>query len=275
MRTSFHTAFLTDLPVLDAMAAVLDSGYDAVELNAETLPWAVPHIAPGTEAATLRAIRRVGPVSAISAHRAGLAAIDDALRTEAIEWTLALARAAHDLECRVVHVIPGDEAEGSMLGMAGGPGDLDRFGQSLRHLVEATAPLGITLALEPIVNQLVSTTEQMLAIASAVPGLHVSFDPSHLQVTTHDVSDAARRLGPLVSNAAIKDAVGTPQDFRFLAPGDGDVDFVAMLTALDEAGFDGYVSVEHEAHVFGDARQVPAVLADSLRALRSYLAALP
>jgi sugar phosphate isomerase/epimerase len=162
-----------------------------------------------------------------------------------------------------------------MLGMAGGPGDLDRFGQSLRHLVEATAPLGITLALEPIVNQLVSTTEQMLAIASAVPGLHVSFDPSHLQVTTHDVSDAARRLGPLVSNAAIKDAVGTPQDFKFLAPGDGEVDFVDMLTTLDEAGFDGYVSVEHEAHVFGDARQVPAVLADSLAALRSYLAALP
>jgi sugar phosphate isomerase/epimerase len=274
MRTSFHTAFLTDLPVLDAMAAVLDAGYDAVELNAESLPWAVPHISPETGEDTLRAIRRVGPVSAISAHRAGLAATDDALRTEAVEWTLTLARAAHDLECGVLHVIPGDEAEGSMLGMAGGPGDLDQFRASLRHLVEAAAPLGITVALEPIVNQLVSTTDQMLSIARAVPGLHVSFDPSHLQVTTHDVTDAAHRLGPIVSNAAIKDAVGTRQDFKFLAPGHGEVDFVAMLAALADAGFDGYVSVEHEAHVFGDERKMPAVLTDSLLALRGYLDAL-
>jgi sugar phosphate isomerase/epimerase len=274
MRTSFHTAFLTDLSVLEAMDAVLSTGYDGVELNAETLPWAVPHISPETDAATLRAIKGVGPVSAISAHRAGLAATDDALRTEAVEWTLALARAAHELECGVLHVIPGDEAEGSMLGMAGGPSDLGAFSRSLSRLVEATAPLGLTLSLEPIVNQLVSTTDQMLALAADVPGLRVSFDPSHLQVTTHDVTDAAQRLGPIVANAAIKDAVGTPEDFKFLAPGDGEVDFVAMLSALAGAGFDGYVSVEHEAHVFGDDRGVPAVLEDSLAALRGYLVAL-
>lgn len=274
MKTSFHTAFLTDLPVLDAMRAVLDSGYDAVELNAETLPWAEPHLRPDTSAEEVRQIRALGPVSAVSAHRAGLAAADDAQRREAIDWTVALARHAHDLECPVLHVIPGDEEEGSQLGMAGGPGDRAAFVSSLRELVERIAPLGIQVGLEPIVNQLVSTTDDMLGLARDVDGLLVSFDPSHLHVTTHDVTDAARRLGPIVSNAAMKDARGVPADFAFLAPGDGEVDFVAMLRELRAQGFDGYVSVEHEAHVFGDPRGVQDVLDDSLRALTATLAAL-
>lgn len=273
MKTSFHTAFLTDLSVLDAMAAVLDAGYDAVELNAETLPWAEPHIRPGTSEAELRDIKATGPVSAISAHRAGLAATDDTVRREAIEWTIALARHGHVLECPVIHVIPGDEAEGSQLGVAGGPGDRDAFVESLRDLVQRVTPLGLRLSLEPIVNQLVSTTDEMLAMASDVDGLQVSFDPSHLHVTTHDVTDAARRLGPIVCNAAVKDARGIPTDFAFLAPGDGEIDFAAMLQELQSQGFDGYVSVEHEAHVFGDTRGVRAVLDDSLRAVTDALAA--
>ena len=44
--------------------------------------------------------------------------------------------------------------------------------------------------------------------------------------------------------------------------GSGDIDFPAMIHALAEAGFDGYLVVEHEAHVFVDKRGPAAVLAD-------------
>jgi hypothetical protein len=41
----------------------------------------------------------------------------------------------------------------------------------------------------------------------------VSFDPSHLEVTAHNVSDAAKRLGDCTLIAAVKDAKGEAHVF--------------------------------------------------------------
>jgi len=263
MRTSFHTAFLSEFPVLEAVSRVLGEGYDEVELNAETLPTARPHVGPDTAQDLRRQLARTGPYSSIAAHRAGLASPDEALRQEAVAWTVGCARLAADIGCPLIHVIPGDEAEGSLLGVAGGPGDLPSFTKALAEVVDACGPLGVGLSLEPIVNQLVSTTDEVADLLVAVPGLGVSFDASHLQVTTHDVTGAAHRLGGRVRNAALKDAVGTPDDFAFVALGEGEIDFAAMVQALEQEGFDGALSVEHEAHLFGDTRPPLQVLAES------------
>lgn len=273
MRTSFHTATLHRLPVLAAVDAVTTAGYDAVELNAETLPWAGPHVGPETPPDVRASLRATGVVGSIAAHRAGLASPDPDTRTEAVHWTVGCIELAGDIGAPIIHVIPGDQPDvGDGLGIAAEPGDLEAFVTSLTEIVTAGARLGVVVALEPIVNQLVSTTDQALEILERVPGLKISFDPSHLQVTTHDVIDAARRLGPYVAIAAIKDAVGVPADFKFLAPGEGDIDFAGMLTELRDAGFDGDVVVEHEAHLFGDQRGPQAVLDDSLAAARGFRA---
>lgn len=270
MKTSFHTATLHALPVLEAVDVLLAAGYDAVELNAEALPWAAPHVGPETPAGVREALRATQAVSSIAAHRAGLASPVESDRREAVDWTIACVALAVDVGAAVVHVIPGDQPDlGNGLGAVGDPGDLDCFVASLRTVVEAAAGTGVTVALEPIVNQLVSTTDEALEVLGRVPGLAISFDPSHLEVTTHDVADAARRLGPHVAIAAIKDAVGEPDDFRFLAQGDGVIDFAEMVATLRAAGFDGALVVEHEAHLFGDPREADAVVRDSLAGARS------
>ena len=263
MRSSYHTAYLSEYPVLEAVARVLDAGYDEVELNAETLPTAQPHVGPDTASEVRRALAATGPYSSIAAHRAGLASPDDALRRAAVQWTIGCGQLAADVGCDLIHVIPGDEAEGSLLGVAGGPGDLPSFVQSLDEVVTACEPLGVRVSLEPIVNQLVSDTDGAENVLRQVPGLGISFDPSHLQVTTHDVTGAAKRLGARVYNAALKDGVGSSNDFTFPGLGEGDIDFVAMLRALRDEGFDGAVSVEHEAHLFGDTRPPLQVLEES------------
>lgn len=269
MKTSFHTATLHELDVLDAVDALHWAGYDQVELNAEALPWAEPHVGPDTPADVRKALREKGGISSIAAHREGLAAPTEANRRQAIEWTVGVAQLAADIGVDLIHVIPGDQPDvGTGLGAIGEPGDLDSFVSSLIEVVERSQALGVTVALEPIVNQLVSTTDEALAVLDRVPGLKISFDPSHLEVTTHDVADAARRLGPYTAIAAIKDATGKPDDFKFLAQGDGDINFEEMVALLREAGFDGALVVEHEAHLFGDERLPAAVVADSLAGAR-------
>ncbi|MFY0409763.1 sugar phosphate isomerase/epimerase family protein [Solicola sp. PLA-1-18] len=270
MRTSFHTATLHELPVLDAVQALLYAGYDAVELNAETLPWAAPHVGPDTPIDVRQQLRATGAISSIAAHRPGLASMNDDERREAIDWTVGCIQLASDVRAPVVHVIPGDQPDlGTGLGVASEPGNLHAFVASLREIVDAADGTGVVVALEPIVNQLVSTTDQTLAILEAVPGLKVSFDPSHLQVTTHDVHDAALRLGPHTVIAAIKDARGEPTDFAFLAQGRGEIDFLDMVDTLRASGFDGALVVEHEAHLFGDTRSPDQVVRESLPGARA------
>lgn len=272
MRSSFHTGFLTDLPVLDAIARVTGAGFDAVELNAEALPWAQPHISPQTPLSEIDKIARTGAVGSIAAHREGLASPDPRRRTEAVQWTVSLVKIAVDLGATSIHMIPGDEAAGSKLGAAGSPGEYTGFIESLASVVEQTGDLRMKIALEPIVNQLISTTSGALDVLRDVPGLGISFDPSHLHVTTHDVTDAAERLGERTMIAALKDATGQPDDFAFVQLGTGDIDFVSMVTGLRNTGFDGDLVVEHESHLFGDQRGIPQVLDESHAFVRDVIA---
>lgn len=270
MRLSFHTGLLSGTPVLDAIRQVQDAGFDGVELNSETLPWAQPHLLPDTPRSVIDQIGATGAVTSIAAHREGLANPDPQRRAEAIAWTVDLAKISVDLGAPMIHVIPGDEPDG-LLGEAGVRGEVPAFIDSLRAIVEQAQNLGVVVGLEPIVRQLISTTDQALDILEAVPGLGISFDPSHLQVTTHDVTDAARRLGDRTVIVALKDAEGDPDKFTFPELGTGKVDFVQMLRELQKFGFDGTVVVEHEAHVFGDTRPPAEVLRQSHEFARNIL----
>lgn len=263
MRTSFHTGLLADIPVLEAVQRIRDAGFDGAELNAETLPWAAPHLTPETPKSLIDQLAATEAITSVVAHREGLANPDPDARAEAVAWTLDLARISVDLGAPLIHVIPGDEPGDSLLGVAGARGEIPAFVDSLRRVVEGSQALGVAVGLEPIVRQLVATTDGALDVLAEVPGLGISFDPSHLEVTTHDVADAAHRLGDKTLLFALKDAQGTPEDFTFPELGTGDIDFVTALQILRSLGFDGPVVVEHEAHVFGDQRGVDEVLAQS------------
>lgn len=260
MRTSFHTSFLSTLPVTDAVRYVRDYGYDEVELNAETLPSAEPHVTPQTDAATRRELSKLGPYSALSAHRLDLSDSSDEVRSAGVEWTIAMMQLATDVGIEFVHVIPGT-----------GP-NLPGLYVALRQIVHAADGLGITVGFEAIVNQSVCDADGLDDVIKAVPGLRVNFDPSHLQVHDGDVVRSATRYASLIDHVAIKDARGIPSDFVFPAPGEGEVDFVEMLFALRNHGYDGALSVEYEAQLFGDNRSPSEVLPASLTFIHGLVA---
>jgi sugar phosphate isomerase/epimerase len=73
MRAGFHSVGLAGRSMLEAIEKVADAGYATIELNAETLPWAQPHVTPATTAAERAAIRdetkrRGIGISAVGAH---------------------------------------------------------------------------------------------------------------------------------------------------------------------------------------------------------------
>jgi len=249
LRLAFHTGFLTAYPVLEAVRIIRDHGYDAVELNAETLPWAKPHLTPKTPLATINQLAKLGPYSAICAHHADFGVADSERCRAAVDWTGRLVEIAADLDIPIVHVIPAERAR------------LPELYDALASCVEMAQRKKIVLALEPIVGRIIGTSADALKALKTIPGLQINFDPSHLHLMGGHVPDAVRQLASAICHIHFKDATGDRDNFAFVPLGEGEIALPQMMQAIVSSGYAGVVSVEHESHIFaGDTRSVPEVL---------------
>lgn len=256
-KTSFHTGFLSDMPVTDAVRMIRDHGYDMAELNCEILPWGEGHIGLDTPAGLISELAKLGPYSALCIHHRDFGSKDSDRREAAQLWTHAMMDRARDLGIDIVHVIPGEQVDHSALLGALGRG------------VDAAQARGLTFALEPIVGRDIGTTKGALEAIEAAPGLKINFDPSHLKPMGDDVAEAARLLAPHAVHMHLKDVTGGPEDFRFVPIGTGEIDLPVMMRALFDAGYSGPISIEHESHWFaGDERRAAQVLDDGLADIR-------
>ncbi|HOZ48158.1 MAG TPA: sugar phosphate isomerase/epimerase family protein [Candidatus Hydrogenedentes bacterium] len=86
------------------------------------------------------------------------------------------------------------------------------------------------------------------------PFLGVNFDPSHgVLKGNFDTGWIVRHWGKdAIKHVHLKDAIGIPEDGRFLFPflGEGRVDWKGMFSALAELGYEGYLSIEFESFTY-------------------------
>jgi sugar phosphate isomerase/epimerase len=264
MQTAFHSVALDQLPVEEAMRMVARHGYDAIELNAETLPWAEPHVTPETDRETRQRIANLAQdlglgISAISAH-VSLIDPDPAARVEALRFTKGCIDLAVDLRAPVVHGLSGPLTPGI------------EKAEAWKWLISAVAEIAdyansreVLFAFEAIANHLVSRTEELEQLMTRVGDnrLWVNFDPSHYEVMGDDPVTAAQTLADRTVHVHLKDAQGVPEDFTFPPLGEGRIDFDRMIRELRDGGYDGVLSAEYEAQVYGYDRPPDRILADS------------
>lgn len=107
-------------------------------------------------------------------------------------------------------------------------------------------------------------------------GLYLNFDPSHLMWMGIDPVEAVKPYVDKVPHAQAKDIQLFPEKrnrwgwpgmtierddpwdvgwWRYRVPGLGQVDWVRLIDALYEGGFDGVLSVEHEDPVWGGTEE--------------------
>jgi sugar phosphate isomerase/epimerase len=198
-------------------------------------------------------------VSAISAH-INLIDPDPAARMAAVAFTRGCIDLAVDLGAPVVHGLSGELAPGTAR---------DEAWRWLLAAVTESADYadsrGVQFAVEAIANHLVARTEDLQQLLRDVGGdrLWVNFDPSHFQVMGDDPVTAARALAGRTVHAHLKDAQGVPENFTFPPLGQGRIDFDGVVLALHDGGYDGYLSAEYEAQVYGYDLSPEAILADS------------
>ena len=269
----FHSAGLHQYPIETVIEKVSKAGYDCVELNAETLPWAQPHVTPKLPDFNRRQIRRKVKetgitISSISAHT-GLVEAEENKRSENLNYALGCLNLAGDLETPVAHLLSGPLAKGvsreeAFKWMA------DEVAQCIKH----GESLGVKVAFEPVATHLVCDTKSMLELIEVVKPLElfVNFDPSHLAVHDDDISSAIRSLGQRIVHIHVKDAKGTPSDYQFPPLGQGVIDFKGFMDALREIDYTGVLSVEYEANAFGYEQTEEVIVERSLHFVKQLMA---
>jgi sugar phosphate isomerase/epimerase len=105
---------------------------------------------------------------------------------------------------------------------------------------------GVIVGMEPHVGATLCRPEQVLWILEQInsPALTIHFDISHFNVQGLDMDETVACLAPHSLHTHVKDESGIAPNHEFLIPGEGDMDYVRYLQAMDCAGYNRHIVVE-------------------------------
>ena len=236
-----------------------DAGYSCVELAAvdATGGWPGADLGKCGSAAEAIAVADAArahglEVSACQCHVEYLQAAGAELR-KLVEHTSRMMDCAAAAGIPLVHTVTGPPAEADPW-----PILAELYAELLSHAAGLDG--AVQLAVEPVFAYCVgnlATTERLLADVGD-DRLGINFDPSHFPYHDESPLPFIRRFAGRIVHAHLKDAVVRPgagdgpntfamsdgREFAFTAPGDGQIEFPEILSALRQAGYDGVVSLE-------------------------------
>jgi sugar phosphate isomerase/epimerase len=142
----------------------------------------------------------------------------------------------------------------------------EQFAERFGPIIDVFEAEGVRFALEVHPTEIAydfPTTRKTLDAIDNRAGFGINFDPSHLEHQFLDSAAFIAEFGDKIFHAHVKDAkrrldgrssiLGGHLDFGqpgrgwdFVSPGHGDVDFEAMIRALNRVGYDGPLSIEWE-----------------------------
>ena len=264
MKTSIHSGIFHRDPLTKVIPGLAKIGFDAIELNAELADWTKPHVSPDMNRKTLADIRRVTQdngmgISAISAHRSMIFS-DAAERQASVNYVKGCIDAAPQVGTNIVHILSGPYAQG-----ASNDQSWQWMLDSIRACARHAAEQNVTLAIEAVGFSVVADMKDLQRCLDDLKEYDVciNLDTAHLPVADEDPPEWIRTFGPRVVHIHIKDAriyndteervavFGVTLDFECPPLGRGIIDWPPIIEALQGVGYDGYLSVEHSAHIFG------------------------
>jgi len=266
LRYAYNTNGLTSHRLDDALALLADTGYDGVALTLD-----VGHhdpFAPGLAGRTTALARRLGDLGLGSVVETGARFLLDPRRKH--QPTLVSAepdgrarRVAYLRTCIDVGADLGSEAVSFWAGVPA-PG-LDR-GECWRWLVDGVAQVtehaearGVVAAFEPEPGMLVEDCDDWCRLVTEAPGLTLALDTGHCLVSGRWApADAVRAFAGQLGTVAIEDMPRGRHEHR--PPGEGDMDFPAVLGALRDVDYRGLVCLELSRDAHRADTLVPAAL---------------
>jgi sugar phosphate isomerase/epimerase len=301
MKLGFLTACLPKRPLADIAAWASGHGYEALEVAAWPALGDRPFTATHLDAESYDRDQVLNLFAEHGLTLSSLAFYDNNLHPDPAERA---AVNAHVLRCIDAAADLGCPTVGTFVGRHPGLSVRDNLAQAetvFAPLVDRAGERGVKLIIENCVMEgwhpdgypgnLAYSPELWEWMFSL--GLYLNYDPSHLCWIGIDPVAAVRPYVDHIPHAQAKDielfpdrrnhfgyygkavARDDPWDvgwWRYRVPGLGQVDWVRLIDALYEGGFDGVLSVEHEDPVWGGSEdRVEVGLEVAHRTLRPLL----
>nr|WP_209311209.1 sugar phosphate isomerase/epimerase family protein [Streptomyces spiramenti] len=252
MKLSYNSNGLRSVPVEDAVRAVADAGYQAIEFSLHPRHIDPFSFRPADADRLASVVESSGIVACCLA-----AGADNLLGAERFEPSLV--HPSHEGRERRLELTGRALEIAAWLGVpvinfASGPRRADvTDADAGRWLREGLARLleradGVVLAMEPEPGFFVESNDQALALVDefAHPGLTVAQDLGHCRVVEEDYLGSVSRAMRATSVIQLEDIKGRHHHHEI--PGDGDIDFAAFFRICREQGYEGYYSVELYNH---------------------------
>jgi sugar phosphate isomerase/epimerase len=221
-------------------------GYDGLEIAPFTLATPITDLPPGRRAEIRRQADDAG-VDLIGLHwllaktdGLYLTSPDEAVRARTSEYLVALAEACRDLGGSLM--VFGSPAQRSLLPGVVPSDALDWAEDVFERALPAVADAGVTICMEPLScgeTDFINTCEEALRIIERIDDPHfvLHLDVKAMATESVPITDLIRKHGKRAGHFHANDP-------NRRGPGFGDCDFIPIFQALQDAGYNRWVSVE-------------------------------
>lgn len=255
MKLAFSSNGFTDCSPVEAVKRIAALGYAGVELLADT-PHLFPPAVDATLCASLNEVLQANAmtVSNMNANTAigyygrkfweplfepSLANPQPEARQWRIDYTRQVIDLADALNAPMISITSGrpvadcEPARG-----------LELLSESLTALLPYAKKKNIRIGIEYEPGLLIENCEELAVFLEGMnsPLLGANLDLGHSQVAGEDINTVTKRLGAKIFHIHLEDIRG--RKHYHLIPGQGDMDFPAIFTALQNIGYHGFICVE-------------------------------
>jgi sugar phosphate isomerase/epimerase len=273
MKLAFSTNAFKQVSLEESLRQIAACGYAGVEIMADVPHAYPPHMDARRRKATVDLCRELR-LTASNVNAFTLFAQGDTwhpswiepeaeARARRIEHTRAAIRLAKDLGAPSISLEPGGPLPPGM----SRAGALAMYRKGLELVLPTAEECGIDLLVEPEPHLLIERPEEYEELIADFkhPRLGLNFDMGHFFCVGVDPAAAARRLGPHIRHVHLED-IAASREHLHLVPGRGVIDFRAVLAALRDVGYDGWVTVE----LYPYESQAREVAEEAMRALAKW-----
>lgn len=255
MKLAFSTNAYLNFSFTEAVRRLAAIGYTGVEIMAD-----VPHAWP----AYLLEEQKQGIRDALAKHRLAISNInafmmnaindrrqkywhpswiepDPHYRQVRIDHTIRALTLARELGSPCITTEPGGPVEKG----ASWTKALQLFVEMLKPVIAHAEKEGVLLLIEPEPDLLVEKAEQFEELMKHLdsPAVGLNFDIGHFYCVGDDPAPTVHRLAKYLRHVHLEDIAAT-RVHHHLIPGEGAIDFAAVLQALRAIGYQGWITIE-------------------------------
>jgi inosose dehydratase len=246
MKLAYSTYALQPFDIFEVVHRVKEIGYEALELNVgDDWPTAPSKLDGDARSRIAEAYEKVGFPSPVLMNLIHLCAEGEDVEAKSVAFgeTCQLARdLCFDDRTPVVTSTLGGQK-------AGWDEVKSDVADRLVRYASIADDHGVTIAVEAHVGQELDSPEKAVWLVEAVdrPSVRLNFDHSHFHVLEMELQHCLDLCAPYSVHTHIKDGAMVDGKVQFALPGEGSLDLVEYLTAIEASVLDVPITVEVSA----------------------------